>query len=105
MAIQRYTASGVVPAAGRIRIPFKPGNFLRNVVSQVSCNAPNVGSGATGNLYLNGDFIAIFVAQGDVMGGDPPVPVGKNELMYVEWASATVGARVEVTYIYDDGTG
>jgi hypothetical protein len=73
------------------------------VVQQVGIEAPNVGGGAVGNIYKNSNLITPFVATGDAPAGEPFIKIGVNDVMRVRWTSATVGASVAATFIFDDG--
>ena len=103
MSLTEQTQTGIVPASGAIGLELRPGR-LTLIVSQVGIRAPDVGGGAIGNILKNGAIITPFVPYGDAPAGEPPIILRPGDVMRVDWTSAAVGARVEATFIYDDGT-
>ena len=104
MAIAERRITGVVASTGIARLDFRTDNRLPAIVQQVGIEADNVGGGAVGKIYKNGALITPFVATGDAPAGEPFIRIGTGDVMRVEWTSATVGARVAATFIYDDGS-
>jgi len=103
MAISERRVTGTVPASGTVELLFRPDNRLAATVQQVGIEAPNVGGGAVGNIYKNSNLITPFVATGDAPAGEPFIRIGTSDVMRVRWTSATPGATVAATFIYDDG--
>lgn len=103
MAVAERRATGTIAASGVGELVFRTDNRLPAIVQQVGIEAPNVGGGAVGNIYKNSNLITPFVASGDAPAGEPFIRIGVGDVMRVRWTSATPGAAIAATFIYDDG--
>jgi hypothetical protein len=102
--------SDVVNAAGEATLIFRCPQGKRQVVmKQVSHNgtiqgAIGVGTTAICTLFKNNYLISRTVAQGGTIAGDPPVTVRQSDVIALKYGACVVGAAVEMTVYYDDGT-
>ena len=104
MTDTEQTIIDTVPASGAVALELRSTNRKAWTVKQVGIRAPNVGGGAIGNITKNGLIITPFVPYGDAPAGEPFITLRPGDVMATEWTSAAVGATVEATYFYDDGT-
>jgi hypothetical protein len=105
LAVQDVSKNGVVAASGIGEIVFQPTSGQSWIAQQLSNYAPNVGGSAVCEVFLDGNFQFILVAQSDTAAGDPPIPMGSSRRLRVRWRSATAGAALQATLWYDDGQG
>jgi len=94
------TRTGVVTAAGTGEIVFQPSAGQNWTAVQLSNYAPNVGGSAVCEVFLDGRFQFLLVAQADTAAGDPPIPMGTSRRLQVRWRSATAGAVLQATLWY-----
>jgi hypothetical protein len=105
MAERAYDAR--VAAGGAATITIQVGSRTRRwILQQISLELV----GATGFPLLatfrkNGRQVAQFIATGDVLAGDPPVPLEPYDTATLEWIGISpVGALARATVFFDEVT-
>jgi hypothetical protein len=104
--VPRKLYTGIVPASGTQTLSVTPLDSIGWRVTQVSPSmlagsAPTVSPTATAAVYVAGISIAPYVAQGDAVGGDPPIDLQPGDVMTLVWVGATAGNVVQAYVFYD----
>jgi len=103
MAISMFPITGSVAANGNLTVRVRPTNRQTWIVSQVSVEMAGAPLAAACAVRYNGSLVSPLVPQADAASGDPPVKLGPNDVLTVEWTGCTPGIVGRVLLIYDDG--
>lgn len=95
--------TGIVTAAGTLKLVLKPQGRQTWTVSQVSNSMVNAPVGALCYVKKLGVIVSPLVPNSDAASGFPAVQVRYTENMSVEWSGCTPGDIGQVLWVYDDG--
>lgn len=102
MAFDDSTYSATVRPDGTATIATSARGGQRWTVYQISIEGPSGVDPATarGVVRKNGILVSEFLPSGDVVAGDPPLPLGPSDRLTIEWTGCPPGATVTAMLLY-----
>ena len=99
--------AGTADSTGALTITVQPRSSAVWTVYQVSLELIQIPGGAAVpgaalcNVRKNGFLVSPAVAQGDAVGGQPPIDLQPTDVLTVEWTNAAAGNVGHVLVIFD----